>query len=427
MSLSKPTNTLWIVSELYYPEETSTGHIMTHIAEYMASTGETRVGALCAQPTYSKRGTAVPKRESRNGVDIERCSGTSLDKDRMALKIVNIVTITWSLFVNAMRRFRSGDLVLVVTNPPVLPFLIALACRFRGARYAILIHDVYPDILVAAGLLSRISLMGSIICRMNRALYRRAENIIVIGRDMASLVESRAPEVAEKISVIPNWADLDEIQPDGREDSSLLAQLGFEDHFVVLYAGNMGKPHGVEIIADAAKRLKESNIRFVFLGNGAKRPWLEAFVARESLTNIVLLDGRPRSEQRDFLNSCDVGIMSLLPGMKGVSVPSRTYNIGAAGKPLIAVVEPGSEIDLLIREHKIGWSVEPEDVEALVRALLEAESCPEATSAMGRRARSLVENEYSRERILRRYRSVLLPSLHASPVAAVALGDRRRP
>ena len=108
--------TTWVISELYYPEETSTGHFMTGIAEALATVGD--VAVICAQPTYSRRGLMAPKAETRNGVRVLRCRSTRFDKNRWVLKILNAITAALSLFVTALRSICSGDRVIVVTTPP---------------------------------------------------------------------------------------------------------------------------------------------------------------------------------------------------------------------------------------------------------------------------------------------------------------------
>ena len=132
---------IWIVSELYYPELTSTGYFLTGIAEGLASVYD--VSVLCGQPSYWARGTSAPTREICNGVDVCRCWATTLDKNKVVFKIVNLVTISLSIFFSALFRFRGGDIVIAVTNPPLLPYLALLACRTRGGRFVLLVHDVY--------------------------------------------------------------------------------------------------------------------------------------------------------------------------------------------------------------------------------------------------------------------------------------------
>src|ERR1035437_6018278 len=113
--------TVWVVSELYYPEETSTGHFMTHIAEALAQRGD--VGVICSQPTYSKRGVLAAKREVRRGVRILRCSSARLDKNRWILKVLNMITASATLFGTVLKNIRTGDHVIAVSNPPPLPYL----------------------------------------------------------------------------------------------------------------------------------------------------------------------------------------------------------------------------------------------------------------------------------------------------------------
>src|SRR5690606_34166947 len=126
------------------------------------------------------------------------------------------------------------------------------------------------------------------------------------------------------------------------------------------------------------------------------------------LENVTILDPRARSEQQIFLNACDVGIVSLVSRMKGVSMPSRTYNILAAGKPILAIAEPESETDLVVKENEIGRTVAPGDKNGLIDAIrsLAGES-PAELEAMGRRARAAAERDYSLESAIMAYRQAI--------------------
>src|SRR5678815_3294112 len=161
---------LWIVSELYYPEETSTGYYLTRIAEGLAVDRDVKV--LCGQPTYSARGIVAPKHEIHKGVEIFRASGTTLDKNIIAFRLLNMITLGLSIFFSALRNFRKGDRVLVVTTPPSMPFVVAVAALAKGASYVPLIHDNYPEILIAVGKSSQGSLLANSIDFFNRWLYK---------------------------------------------------------------------------------------------------------------------------------------------------------------------------------------------------------------------------------------------------------------
>ncbi len=397
---------LWIVSELYYPEETSTGYYMTKIAEGLA--GDADVHALCGQPTYSKRGTRAARTETHNGVEIRRVKGTTLDKNIIPFRILNMLTLGTGIFLSALRRFKKGDSVLVVTTPPTMPFVAAIASLIKGCSYTLLIHDSYPELLVAVGKTAERSFFFRLMSMANRWLYKHALKIIVVGRDMAEMTRQKTEGLDIPIVTIPNWAELESVSPANRDENPLIKELGIEDKLIFLYAGNMGHPNDIESLVEAASKLSGEAAHFVFLGAGVKRKWLEREVGKLKLSNITILDPRPRSEQQIFLNACDVAIVSLVKGMKGVSMPSRTYNALAAGKPILALTEPGSEIDLVVKENNIGWTVSPQNTDELIVSLREILERRLDLTQMPERARAAAERDFSLEDAVEAYRRVLV-------------------
>jgi len=397
---------VWIVSELYYPEETSTGYLLTRIAEGLVE--RFRVGVLCSQPTYSSRGRSAPNNESHNGVNIHRCWSTTFNKDILPLRLVNIVSISLSIFLNTLLRFRSGDCVIVVTNPPLLPFTVMLASLLCKCRCCLLIHDVYPDVLVASGIIKQNSLHIWGIGWMTQQLYKRMSRIIVLGRDMDTLVRRKLKTVGHRIHIIPNWADVDFIKPCNRRGHPFLAQLGLSDRFVIQYSGNIGRTHGIEQLAACAEQLKnDPMIHFLFIGFGGKKRWLAQYVRKKGLSNVTIMDYRPRAELSVSLTACDVTIISFVPGMAGVSVPSRMYNVMAAGKPIIAVADSVSELALIVKEENIGWVVPPGDIEKLRITILESKANPQLLVQMGQRARRATETKYSFQWVKKAYTEMI--------------------
>lgn len=393
---------VWVISELYYPEETSTGYVLTRIAEGLAA--RFSVGVLCNQPTYSSRGRRVLSYETRNGVNIHRCWSTTFNKDVLPLRLVNIVSITLSIFLSSLRSFRSSDCVIVVTNPPLLPFAILIASRLCGSKCCILIHDVYPEALAASGIVKQNSFTIRGIGWLTQQLYKRMSRIIVLGRDMEALVREKLETVNQRIKIIPNWADVDFIRPCDCRDHPLLEQLGLSDRFIIQYSGNIGRTHGIEQLAACAEQLEnDPTVHFLFIGFGGKKLWLVQRVRERSLSNVTIMDYRPRSELAVSLTACDVTIISFVRGMAGVSVPSRMYNVMAAGKPIIAVADSDSELALVVKEEVIGWVVPPGDVDGLRMAILEAKANPDLLVQMGQRARRAAETKYSFERVKKAY------------------------
>ncbi len=404
--MSNRESRLWVFSEVYYPEETGTGYYITKIAEHLSKTR--KVGAICVQPSYSRYGDRAPQYEIHNGVEIFRCQSIIPKNRSLPARLIKVASITLSLSWNAAFRLRRGDSILVVTNPPTLPTLAALLSVFYRTPYFLLINDMYPEVLVACGLMKESSLAYKVLRRVSRFVLRRAHRIITVGRDMqqkASLSRSRG--AAEGIVVIPQWSDSGQICPSPRNENVLLRELGLTHKFIVEYAGNMGHPHGVETLAEVIKTLRsDPDIHFLILGSGIKRQLLDDLVT-SGAQNLTLLHELPRKDQQTFLNACDVSIMALVPGMLGLGVPSRTYNLMAAGKPVIALVSEDSETAKVVREEGIGWVVAPGDVNKAVEAVLSAKENREQLLEMGMRGRQAAERKYSPETTLRQFDAVL--------------------
>ncbi len=402
---------LWVVSELYYPEMTSTGYYLTKIAEGLTDSFDVKV--LCGQPNYSARGTRAPNTEYHNKVEIYRAFGTTLDKNFIPFRIINMLSLSFSVFLKSLFKFRRNDDILVVTTPPSMPFVIAFASILKGSKYTLLIHDNYPEILIAARKTTKDSFFVKFLNKANRWLYKRAKKIIVVGRDMKQLIEQKIKDENGMskipVDIIPNWAELEQVEPLPRSENQLLEELDIKEKFVFLYAGNMGYPNDLESFIDCAEKLcEDGRFHFIFLGNGVKRKWLEKAVSEKKLVNVSLLNSRPRSEQNIFLNACDVGIVSLVKKMWGVSMPSRTYNIFAAGKPILALTEDGSELAKVIEETKAGWIVPPENPEKLLETIYRIyDEQPKIENKNVAARKSALEN-YSLSSALVKYKKSLL-------------------
>lgn len=403
---SETNKTLWVITELYYPEETSTGYYLTRIAEGLVN--DFNVKAICGQPNYSARGTRAPKFEIHKKVSIFRAFGTTFDKNVIAFRLINMLTLSFSIFLKAITKFKKGDRVLVVTTPPSLPFIAAFASLFKGCSYTLLIHDNYPEILIAAGKADSRSISVKFLNFCNRWLYKYAAKIIVVGRDMRELVGEKTQGLDIPIETIPNWAELETVKPYPRAENRLLKELELTEKFVFLYAGNMGYPNDIESIIWCAEKLKnDPRFQFVFLGAGVKKKWLEREVSENNLTNVTLLAPRPREEQNIFLNACDVALVSLVKKMWGVSMPSRTYNILAAGKPMLAITEKDSELDRVVREENVGWSVAPDHKEDLLAAIEQIYAERDTISDKSQNARNAALGKYSLESAVQNYRKCL--------------------
>jgi colanic acid biosynthesis glycosyl transferase WcaI len=396
---------LWVFCELFFPEDVSTGYHLTNIATGLAKDFEVNVITGPASRNFAP--VEAMEEDFHDGVYIYRCGGTKFKKDSLPGRVLNMVTRTAAMFWKGLKHLRRGDTVLVVTNPPLLPFAVLLLKWLKRISFVLLMYDVYPEVLVASRLVTERSWMVRLWQRANRLLYNQAARVVSIGRDMSALIQPKLTH-PERLRSIPNWAELECISPQPRSESRWLAELCLNDKFVVLYAGTLGRTHGVETLVEAATRLREhADIHFLVAGFGAKEEYIRNTIRTSQLNNISLHPfSRPRSEQGETLAACDVSLISFMPGMAGVSVPSRMYNVMAAGRPIIAVTDEFSELAQVVREEEIGWVVSAGDSVGLAKAVLQARQNAAGLKAMGERASSAARRKYTREIALEGYREV---------------------
>ena len=408
----EPTQRVFVVSELYYPEETSTGHALTSIAEGLAPHFNVRV--ICAQPSYSMRGVKAPRREYHGGVEIIRVWSSSLDPHRVATKLVNYVTVSSSCFARSLREFRSGDSVLVVTNPPLLPMLVVVAARLRGANCTVIVHDLYPDVLVPAGVLSAKSLRYRVWAWANTRMLHMAASIVVLGRDQAERVaEKLDPERFKPVHVIRQAADLDDVRPHPRSGNAHLRASGLDDpeKLIIQFAGNIGPLQNVERLLDMmASTTHLPEVHYLFFGQGGSRAFLEAEVERRQMCKVTVLDPVTRSAACEVHAACDVVLVSLSPGMRGISVPSRIGNSLASGRPILGVVESGTELHRLLADTDVGWWCDAADVAGFVRIV--ERLCADRAQLWSKQfdARRVATELFDLESMIEKYRVVLAGS-----------------
>jgi glycosyltransferase involved in cell wall biosynthesis len=370
----------------YWPDTGATGQLLTELAEDLVSVHGMDVTVIAGYPV-SHTGQAIASSESRNGVRILRARGTTFSPRSFAGRAANYVTYFLSALWIAMRLPRQ-DVTVALTDPPIIG-LAALAARPRRGM-VFYCQDIFPEV---AGLLEdfRSPLVNTVLDRLNRYLLHRAVRIVALGDTMASRLIHGKGAATAKMTVIHNWADTSAIVPSPK-DNPFAREHGLHDRFVVLHAGNIGLSQNLDVVIDAAVALKSrGDILFLFIGDGNRRPALEAAARARGVDNVRFLPFQPRDQLRWTYASSDVCLVSLKPGLAGYIVPSKLYPILAAGRPYVAAVEPLSEVAAITERHRCGVMVEPGNGAALASAITTLADAPHERDAMGGRARVAAE------------------------------------
>ena len=399
-------NELLIICQLFYPELVSTGQTMTELAEALAEKG-VDVEVWAGQPTIQRELGKLARRMEHAGIRIRRLRGTRFPKLNTAGRVVNQLTFAGSVMARvALRRPRKP--LLVLTNPPFLAPILAVNRVLGGAPYAYLVFDVYPDTAVNLDVLEE----GSAVARLweltNKVSYRFASKTIFIGRCMEDIVRPRLPRKARDRSVIiPVWADDPAITATTGE-GPFLDRWNLRGKFVVGYSGNMGRFHDMETPMEAARRLRDrEDIQFLFVGEGFKKEYCQKYAEDHGLTNCRFETYVPREDLGHLLHTFDVGLVTLLEGQEGLSVPSKTFGLLAAGTPVLGVMSPRSEIARILTERDCGRCLRPGDVDGLVDAIVELKENEKLAAKFSRNGRSAVQGTYGLRAVADRYVELL--------------------
>lgn len=384
---------LWIISELFYPDETSTGYILTEIANKLVD--KYSVNVICGPEIYDSKKTSDPdsKQYLNSLVRLYRINSINLDKDRLLSRLVRFFVASFRLYAIARKQIHREDKVLLVTNPPLLIKLIADLKKKVGFEFILLVHDVFPENVMAAGL--RVpSFIYSITKKIIDKSYAGADKLIALGRDMKKMLEQKVDGKGNpEICIVENWGDVDTIKPS--------TKLENKNEIVIGYAGNIGRGQGLMEFLKVFEKVENKILSFHLWGTGAVEQSLKDYVSSHSMKNVCFHGPYFRSQQSNVLNECDIALVKLAKNMYGIGVPSKAYNIMAAGKPILYIGHPDSEISIEITEHNLGFKFDNDDTASLISFLngLSKEDLKQL-ELMGNNARKLAESKYSKEVVL---------------------------
>ncbi len=296
---------------------------------------------------------------------------------------------------------NKNTFVFLVPFPPFLNLTAYFFKRLRGQRYAVLVYDIYPDALINFGPLKESGLITRIWRKINRVSWENAEVVFTIGYKMAENLErmfDSSKTSAGKVIAIPNWASTDWIKPLAKEENEFAQKYKQVGKLTVMYSGNLGQTHDIETVLETAKKLKENDsIKFMIIGEGAKKGLVEQAKSEEDLYNLTVLGFQPEETLPYSLTTSDIAIITLDSGSEGLSVPSKTYYSMASGAALIAICDETSEVARTIKKHDCGSIVNPGNTNAMVKAILELLGDEEKLKRYKNNSRSAADSFYSRK------------------------------
>jgi glycosyltransferase involved in cell wall biosynthesis len=390
--------------QVFYPDSQSTSQLLTDLLR--AAAGGPLQFTVITGFTSKESGKFPPRRETFDGIEVRR-TGIAAEYKKTLIRrglhyFCYMIGATAELW-----KVRKHSLVFGVTNPPFTPISLWMLSKCFVGRYQVWLHDIYPDGLIAVGRLQPEGLVARLWRAVNRRALRGAERLVVVGRDMAELVESVYGVPRDKIEYVPHWSSFTPGARARAEETQMFRTLLLDKKFIVQYSGNMGLWHDIESIVLAAHKLRDrQEIRFLMIGDGLRRVKAEQLAVELGLQNMTWLPFQPKESLSDSLACCHLALVSQREGLKGIAVPCKIYGILASGRGVLAQVPSGSEVDLVVNEEACGVTVPPGNADALAGAILELHQDRARVARMGENAFRAYQEKYTLEVAVERFKRI---------------------
>lgn len=401
------------LSPYFYPEQVSSSHLTNDLNRAFAKAG-------IVQENYvpmPSRGVSDEVRRAYKNKKTEVLNNGSIIVHRFpmikegknslqrALKYVltNIVQL------HKGKKAKDVDVIFAGSTPPTQGLLCAKVKKKLSKRYGhnvpfvYNLQDIFPDSLVNAKMTKKGSLIWKIGRKIEDYTYRNADKIITISEDFkANIMAKGVPE--KKIVVIPNWVNTDNVYPVERKDNILFDRYNLDrDKFYICYSGNIGHSQNMDMLLDVAKEIDIPDVRFVLIGEGAAKEEVQRKVESEGISNVIMLPYQDYSEIAHVFSLGDVGLIISKPGVGGSSVPSKTFSIMAAERPILASFDEDSELCKLIKEVGCGVVADAKSKDELIKAIKELKSNDVERRQEGLRGKKYLMEYQNKDKCVSRY------------------------
>ena len=361
-------NKIVFVNRYFHPDESATSRLLSDLAFRLAAQGLS-VSVVTSRQLYGNANAALESEEVIGGVHVHRVATFNRGRARLSGRALDYASFHVAAGLALLRHLKRGDVVVAKTDPPLLSVGVSRVARLKGAVLVNWLQDLFPEVaaVLTPGLLPE-RLHRGLLAARDSSLRRAAINV-VLSPGMRQQLVARGID-GQRIRIVPNWADTSSLTPRPTEESTIRRALGLSRRFVIGYSGNLGRAHEFETLLDTATRLKDDpQFAFLITGAGAKAQGLQRAVAAAGLGSFVFQDYQPPERLADSLAAADVHLVSLLPALEGLIVPSKLYGILAAGRPTVFIGSVSGDVATVIQEHGCGIAVGVGDSEKLAATL----------------------------------------------------------
>ena len=406
---------LLIYAHYFYPDVASTGQILAELAEGMIDAFDITV--ICVVPSYS--GTIEEKYKSKRiyieeykGIKLVRVRVPEFTKSNKISRIKNLLAYFFNSLI-ATAKIEKQDYIYTISQPPILGGVLGVLGKWiKGGKLIYNIQDFNPEQTIAVGYAKNKLLLNTVMA-VDKFSCKNSDKVIVVGRDMQETLKNRFNNKKVPSNVfINNWINEKEIYPLDQNHPKIIAfkeKYNLKDKFIIMYSGNIGLYYDLENIIKVIGEFKDrEDVVFAFIGDGTVKSKIEEYVTDNKLNNVTFIPYQDKADLIYSLNAADIHWVVNAKGIKGVSVPSKLYGVMAAGKPVLGVLDEGSEARLIVEECNCGVCIEPGNYKEISRNIEYILNNKELIKSLGRNGRKYLEVNLTKDVSINKYKDTIL-------------------
>ena len=353
-----------ILAEYIGENHNSTAYYWSQITKYLKNDYE--IVLIVPENEYSRIFA------TKNNITTHFVKSPKFNKNKLLPRLLGQFIQTISFILALKKEVKSMDLLFSGTNPIITMFILAFIKPLYQFRWLVLVHDIFPNNLLSAGVFSSTNLIYKMLISISKIMYQSPDKMICIGRDMEDVLKHKIG-FQNVIHYIPNWASTDKIPAIKKCDNEIISELGWENNVVYQFYGNMGRLQDMNNLLQAINLSQSSHARFLFIGCGSEVKYVQNMVTEINekcgYQRVHFYGKLDLDKNHIGLNACDVSLVTLSENMYGLGVPSKAYFSMAADKPILYVGDSRSELSTLISEHRVGWTCNPAKPQKLAHQL----------------------------------------------------------
>lgn len=406
---------LLIYAHYFYPDVASTGQILAELAEGMIDAFDITV--ICVVPSYS--GVIEEKYKSKRiyiedykGIKLVRVRVPEFKKSNKVSRIKNLLAYFFNSLI-ATAKIEKQDYIYTISQPPILGGVLGVLGKWiKGGKLIYNIQDFNPEQTIAVGYAKNKLLLNTVMA-VDKFSCKNSDKVIVVGRDMQETLKNRFNNKKVPSNVfINNWINEKEIYPLEQNHPKIVAfkeKYNLQDKFIIMYSGNIGLYYDLENIIKVIGEFKDrEDVVFAFIGDGTVKSKIEEYVTNNNLNNVTFIPYQDKADLIYSLNAADIHWVVNAKGIKGVSVPSKLYGVMAAGKPVLGVLDEGSEARLIVEECNCGVCIEPGNYKEISRNIEYILNNKELIKSLGQNGRKYLEVNLTKDVSINKYKETIL-------------------